>query len=84
MNGHGGHPVNWAPAENPYNVNHGYGATYYYQAIFTPEDGTPPVPTPTPTDTIGGMSMDTLIIIALVVVIIVILIAFGVFATRKR
>lgn len=32
---HGGAPVNLEPTDNPYNVNHGYGATYYYQPVFT-------------------------------------------------
>ncbi len=81
---HGGAPVNWSPAENPYNVNHGYGATYYYQAVFDQQGSSVPTPTPEPGTTIGGMSTDTIIIIALVVVIVVILIAFGVYATRRR
>jgi HRD ubiquitin ligase complex, ER membrane component len=33
---HGAAPVNWTPTDNPYNVNHGYGDTYRYQAVFTP------------------------------------------------
>jgi hypothetical protein len=87
---HGGAPTNWAPTENPYNVNHGYGYTYYYQAVFTQTGSTEPTPvgaTPTPTPnngTVGGLSMDMLIIIALVVVIVIILIAFGVFAMRRN
>lgn len=32
---HGGSSVNLEPTDNPYNVNHGYGETYYYQAVFT-------------------------------------------------
>jgi hypothetical protein len=32
---HGGAPVNLEPTDNPYNVNHGYGETYYYQPVFT-------------------------------------------------
>ena len=73
------------PTDNPYTVDHGYGNTYRYQAVFTPT-GVTPVPTggasPTPTP-IMGMSMETWIIIALVVVIAIILIAF-VFSSRRR
>jgi hypothetical protein len=32
---HGGYPVNLEPTDNPYNVNHGYGSTFEYQAVFT-------------------------------------------------
>jgi hypothetical protein len=32
---HGDAPTNLQPTDNPYNVNHGYGATYAYQAVFT-------------------------------------------------
>jgi Divergent InlB B-repeat domain len=32
---HGGAPVNLEPTDNPYNINHGYGSTYYYQPVFT-------------------------------------------------
>lgn len=85
---HGSAPVNWNPTDNPYNVNHGYGDTYQYQAVFTPIGTTEPTPapssTPTPGGTLGGMSNETWIIIGLVVVIVVILIAFGVFASRRR
>jgi uncharacterized surface protein with fasciclin (FAS1) repeats len=84
--GHGTSPTNWNPTDNPYNVNHGYGATFTYQAIFVPIGTSEPTPTPTatPGGTIGGMSTETWIIIALVVVIVVILIGFGVFASRKK
>jgi len=82
--GHGAAPANWNPTNNPYNVNHGYGATYSYQAVFVPVGTTEPTPTPTPTGTIGGMSNETWIIIGLVIVIIVILIGFGIFASRRH
>ena len=42
---HGNAPVNLEPTDNPYNVNHGYGATYYYQPVFTQSAS----PTPSPT-----------------------------------
>ena len=84
---HGGYPYTATPTDNPYNVKHGYGNTFSYQAVFIPI-GTGPTATPTatatPTGTIGGLTMDSAIIIGLVVVIIVILIAFGVYASRRR
>jgi hypothetical protein len=84
---HGTEPINWTPTDNPYNVNHGYGDTYRYQAVFTPVGSTVgPSPTPTPTSGggMGGLSNEMWIIIGLVVVIVVILVGFGVFASRRR
>ena len=43
--GHGSIPTNLEPTDNPYNVNHGYGNTYYYQPVFTQSDTTSPSPT---------------------------------------
>jgi len=84
---HGGYPYTATPTDNPYNVNHGYGNRFDYQAVFTPTGSTEPTPsggaTSTPTGSMG-ISTDTGIIIALVVVIVIILIAFGVFAMRKK
>jgi hypothetical protein len=85
---HGGYPFTATPTDNPYNVNHGYGATYSYQPVFTPTGVTEPTPvgqTPAPTAKgSSGLTSDQGIEIGLVVVIIVILIAFGVFAMRKK
>jgi hypothetical protein len=86
---HGATPVNWTPTDNPYNVNHGYGDTYRYQAIFTPTGSSPqptnaPTATPATGGTIAGIANEMWIIIGLVVVIVVLLIAFGVYATRRR
>jgi hypothetical protein len=86
---HGGYPYTATPTDNPYNVNHGYGNRYDYQAVFFPTS-TRPTPTPiggataTHTRTIGGLTMDSAIIIGLVVLIIVIPIAFGVYASMRR
>jgi hypothetical protein len=86
---HGGYPFTALPTDNPYNVNHGYGATYAYQPVFTPTGVTEPTPvggataSPTPGSS-GGLTSDQGIEIGLVVVIIIILIAFGVFAMRKK
>jgi hypothetical protein len=49
MTGTAGHdPLNLEPTDNPYNVNHGYGATFYYQAVFTqtnaPSPSIPEIP----------------------------------------
>jgi hypothetical protein len=41
---HGAAPLNLEPTDNPYNVNHGYGATFYYQPVFTQTNE----PTPSP------------------------------------
>jgi hypothetical protein len=85
---HGGYPYTATPTNNPYNVNHGYGNRYDYQAVFTPIGSTEPTPiggaTATPAPGMGGLSTDTWIIIALVIVIIIILIGFGVYAMRKK
>jgi hypothetical protein len=85
---HGGAPLNLLPTDNPYNVNHGYGYTYKYQAEFIPVESTQPPPT---TDgngngggTSGGMSNETWIIIGLVVVIVVLLIALAVVASKRK
>ena len=43
--GHGSAPTNLEPTDNPYNVNHGYGNTYYYQPVFTQSGSTSPSPT---------------------------------------
>lgn len=43
--GHGSIPTNLEPTDNPYNVNHGYGNTYYYQPVFTQSGSTSPSPT---------------------------------------
>jgi len=84
---HGTYAFTPTPIDNPYNVNHGYGNTYSYQAVFIPTGTTEPTPagqTPTPAPGVGGLSMETIIIIGLVVVIIVILVAFGAYAMRRK
>lgn len=86
---HGSFPFTPNPTDNPYTVDHGYGNTYAYQAIFTPTASgaatpTPGGATPTPTGGMGGLSTEWWIIIGLVVVIILILIGFGVYAMRKH
>jgi Divergent InlB B-repeat domain len=83
---HGGYPYTATPTENPYNVNHGYGNRYDYQAVFVPTGSTEPTPSggPTAAPGPGGLSNEMWIIIVLVIVIVVILIGFGVFAMRKK
>ena len=82
--GHGAAPANWNPTNNPYNVNHGYTATFVYQAVFVPIGTTEPTPTPTPDATMGGLSTEMWIIIALIVVIVVMLLGFGVYLAKRK
>jgi hypothetical protein len=42
---HGGYPFTATPTDNPYNVNHGYGNAFSYQAVFSPIGSTEPTPT---------------------------------------
>jgi hypothetical protein len=84
---HGGYPYTATPTDNPYNVNHGYGNKFDYQAVFVPTGSTEPTPSGGPTTApggMGGLSNEMWIIIVLVIVIVVILIGFGVFAMRKK
>ncbi len=85
---HGGYPFTATPTDNPYNVNHGYGNTFTYQAVFTPVGGST---TPTPSSgstappggsTAIGASMIDIVIIVVLVVIVIALIA--VVALRRR
>ena len=86
---HGGYPFTATPTENPYNINHGYGNTFSYQAVFEPIGA----PTPTPgggggggggSTAVGASMIDIAIIIVLVVVIVIVLIAFAVYSSRKK
>lgn len=86
---HSATPVNWTPTDNPYNVNHGYGDTYRYQAIFTPiassdHPTAPPTATSTTGGSIAGLATDMWIIIGLVVVIVLLVVGFGVYASRHK
>lgn len=42
---HGGYPFTATPIDNPYNVNHGYGNMFSYQAVFKPIEAIEPSPT---------------------------------------
>jgi hypothetical protein len=80
---HGGDPFTGVRTENPYTVDHGYGNTYTYQAVFTKIGEA----TPTPTGGGGGVmasTIDTVIIVVLVVIIIVVLIALAVVMSRRK
>lgn len=83
---HGSEPANLEPTANPYNVNHGYGATYNYQAVFTQTSGTQTAtPTPTPgAGGISGLSIEIIIIIALVIVLLIVIVAALVALRRRR
>ncbi len=84
---HGGDPFTGVRTENPYTIDHGYGNTYTYQAVFTRiSEGATPTPT-SPAGGGGGVltgTADTAIIIVLIVVVIIILIAFAVYASRRK
>ena len=72
---HGAYAFTDTPTNNPYNVNHGYGDTYYYQPVFSPISTTA-------TSTINEFSSATAALMALILVIV----AFGTYAfarTRK-
>jgi hypothetical protein len=71
---HGGYPFTATPTDNPYNVNHGYGNTFSYQAVFTPTGTTEPTPT------VPEFSSVVTIVIALVLVAI----AFGTIIYRRK
>jgi hypothetical protein len=43
---HDGSPFTTEPTDNPYNVNHGYGYTYYYQPVFTQSSNASGSPAP--------------------------------------
>ncbi len=61
--GHGSIPTNLEPTDNPYNVNHGYGNTYYYQPVFTQSGSASPSPSSSasPSPTIPELSFIVLV-----------------------
>ena len=73
MNGHGGYSFTDTPTNNPYNVNHGYGNTYSYEAVFSPVSTSS-------SPTINEFSSATAILMAAILV----LVAFGTYAFTKR
>jgi hypothetical protein len=92
--GHGDYPFTSTPTDNPYNVNHGYGNSYSYQAVFQPVGTTEPTPsggspgttgTPSGGGGFGGLSMDVWwAIIAGIVILAVLLIAWAIYSSRRR
>jgi hypothetical protein len=75
MNGHGGYSFTATPTNNPYNVNHGYGNTYSYEAVFTPISSSTSA-----TPTVNEFSSAGAIIIAAILV----LVAFGTYTYARR
>lgn len=75
---HGGAPVNLEPTDNPYNVNHGYGETYYYQPVFT-QSGASGSPGPSVSPSIPEFS-----IVAVLVIIGALAIPAAVLARKRR
>jgi hypothetical protein len=71
---HGGYPYTATPTDNPYNVNHGYGNRFAYQAVFTPEGSTEPTPS------VPEFSSVAAIGVALVLVAV----AFGTITYRRK
>jgi hypothetical protein len=71
---HGGYPFTATPTDNPYTVDHGYGNTFSYQPVFTPEGTTEPTPT------VPEFSSIATIGIALALVAV----AFGTIAYRRK
>lgn len=65
---HGGAPFTLEPTDNPYNVNHGYGETYYYQPVFTQSSDSP-----TPSPTIPEFSIPAIVLLLAAIVPVVIL-----------
>jgi List-Bact-rpt repeat protein len=72
---HGAYSFTDTPTNNPYNVNHGYGNTYTYQAVFSPVSSTT-----SPSPTIPEFSSMSAIILALALVIV----ATGTFVYTRR
>jgi hypothetical protein len=64
--GHGSIPTNLTPTDNPYRVDHGYGNTYYYQAVFEPTSS--PGPSPTVPEISGLAAIGVIAALGLVVV----------------
>ena len=71
---HGGYPFTATPTDNPYNVNHGYGNTFSYQAVFTPVGTTEPSPT------VPEFSSIATIIVAIALVAV----AVGTYSLRRK
>jgi hypothetical protein len=71
---HGGYPFTATPTDNPYNVNHGYGNRFSYQAVFTPTGTTEPTPS------VPEFSSAAAIGVALVLVAV----AFGTITYRRK
>ena len=72
---HGVYAFTDTPTENPYNVNHGYGETYTYEAVFSPTSTST-----SPTPTVNEFSSATAIIIAAILA----LVAFGTYTYTRR
>jgi hypothetical protein len=65
---HGTSPVNWTPTDNPYTVDHGYGETYRYQAVFTPTGSSS---SPSPSSTVPELSAVVLVAVLLAMIPVV-------------
>ena len=70
---HGAYSFTATPADNPYNVNHGYGNTYTYQPVFKPTGSTT-------SPTVPEYSSVAAIVVALALVAV----AFGTIAYKRK
>jgi hypothetical protein len=73
---HGAYSFTDTPTDNPYNVNHGYGNTYSYQAVFTPTSSSSSSPTPK----VPEFSSAAAALVAAILVIV----AFGAYTYTKK
>jgi general stress protein CsbA len=64
---HGSIPTNLSPTDNPYKVDHGYGNTYNYQAVFEPISSSPG-PSPTIPEMSAVAAIGAVAVMGLVVV----------------
>jgi hypothetical protein len=71
---HGGYPFTAQPTENPYNVNHGYGSRFSYQAVFTPEGTTVPTPSVPEFSTVAAIG----------IVLVLVVVALGTITYRRK
>jgi hypothetical protein len=71
---HGGYPFTATPTENPYNVNHGYGNMFSYQAVFTPTGTTEPTPSVPEFSSVAAIG----------VALLLVAVAFGTITYRRK
>lgn len=68
-NPHGGYSFTDTPTDNPYNVNHGYGNTYTYQAVFKPN---------------GSVVPEYSSVAAVIIALALVAVTFGTYAYKRK